>query len=360
MQNAKLVGTRPGQVALSAAAALLLVAAALLIFLQPSLEAQGNDKATSNLAVSSPNPGELAITWDAPTDAPDDYRVTWKKSDGKWHSYKRANTVDGGNAYPHRHVPHGDRPEGGNRIPGAGARPLLHDDNGNLEQSGPWSDAVEITISATPSQDGEGDSNEGQSSSPPAKPDGLITAASHDSVLLSWDNPDDDTITGYQVLRGEDADNRWTVLTDGTGSATNQLHRRRPLRPRRHMSMPSGAATPTGSARSPIAVSVNDPGGSAGQTHRPDHRCQPRQRPADLGQPRRRHHHRLPGTARRRRRQPSRIDRRHRQHERQLHRLAPLRRRRRTPMPSGARNDRWARPAVGPGDVDHVGGARGG
>ena len=33
MQNAKLVGTRPGQVALSAAAALLLVAAALLIFL---------------------------------------------------------------------------------------------------------------------------------------------------------------------------------------------------------------------------------------------------------------------------------------------------------------------------------------
>ena len=57
MQNAKLVGTRPGQVALRAAAALLLVAAALLIFLQPSLEAQGNDKATSNLAVTSPNSG---------------------------------------------------------------------------------------------------------------------------------------------------------------------------------------------------------------------------------------------------------------------------------------------------------------
>ena len=101
----------------------------------------------------------------------------------------------------------------------ARVRARYFDDNGKVEQSGPWSDAVEITISATPSPDGEGDSNEGPSTSPPAKPTGLNTAASHDSVLLSWTDPGDDTITGYQVLRGEDADNL-AVLTDDTGSTS--------------------------------------------------------------------------------------------------------------------------------------------
>ena len=37
---------------------------------------------------------------------------------------------------------------------------------------------------------------------PPAKPTGLSTlSVSHDSVTLSWDDPDDGSITGYQVLR---------------------------------------------------------------------------------------------------------------------------------------------------------------
>ena len=46
-------------------ALLLITAAALLVFLQSPAAAQGNDKATGNLALSSPNPGELVITWDA-------------------------------------------------------------------------------------------------------------------------------------------------------------------------------------------------------------------------------------------------------------------------------------------------------
>ena len=50
--------------------------------------------------MTSPNPGELVIAWDAPGNAPDDYRVTWKKSTGRWTSYKNANTVEGGNAFP--------------------------------------------------------------------------------------------------------------------------------------------------------------------------------------------------------------------------------------------------------------------
>ena len=80
MLKRKLHSSGPGQTALTMAAAVLLVAAALLIFLQSQAEAQGNDKATSNLALSSPNPGELVITWDAPSNAPDDYRLIWKPS----------------------------------------------------------------------------------------------------------------------------------------------------------------------------------------------------------------------------------------------------------------------------------------
>ena len=57
MHNVKLVGNRPGQVALRAAAAVLLIAAVLLLVLRLPAEAQGNDKATSNLAVTSPNSG---------------------------------------------------------------------------------------------------------------------------------------------------------------------------------------------------------------------------------------------------------------------------------------------------------------
>ena len=43
---------------------------------------------------------------------------------------------------------------------------------------------------------------------PPAAPTGLLSAASHTSVLLLWDAPGDDSITGYRILR--------RVRTDGT------------------------------------------------------------------------------------------------------------------------------------------------
>ena len=45
-------------------------------------------------------------------------------------------------------------------------------------------------------------------------------------VLLSWFNiEEDDSITGYQILRGPDAENL-VVIEDDTGSSSNQLHRR--------------------------------------------------------------------------------------------------------------------------------------
>ena len=196
--------SEPGsvQTALRVAAAVLLVAVALLLVLRLPAEAQTNDGDVGGVTLTSPNPGELAIAWDAPGNAPDDYRVTWKKSTANWTSYKKENSVAGGNAFPTgtSHTVTGLEEGAAYK---ARVRTRYFNDNGDLEKSGPWSAVEEIAVAQTP---------------PPAKPTGLITAASHDNVLLFWTDPSDDSITGYQVLRGPDADNL-AVLADDTESA---------------------------------------------------------------------------------------------------------------------------------------------
>ena len=57
---------------------------------------------------------------------------------------------------------------------------------------------------------------------PPAKPTGLSATPSHDRVVLTWDDPNDDTITGYVILRRNrdtDAQGQFTELEPDTGSA---------------------------------------------------------------------------------------------------------------------------------------------
>ena len=55
---------------------------------------------------------------------------------------------------------------------------------------------------------------------PPDAPSGLSATAAPTSVTLSWDQPDDDTITSYQILRRNQADEpTLSVLVDDTGSA---------------------------------------------------------------------------------------------------------------------------------------------
>ena len=59
-------------------------------------------------------------------------------------------------------------------------------------------------------------------SEPPAKPRRLSATASHDSVTLSWDDPGDDSITGYVILRRNrdtTAEGEFTELVADTGSA---------------------------------------------------------------------------------------------------------------------------------------------
>ena len=61
-----------------------------------------------------------------------------------------------------------------------------------------------------------------QSGGEPAKPTGLTGTVAHDSVTLTWDDPGDETITGYQVLRRDpvtDKPGGFAVHVDDTGSA---------------------------------------------------------------------------------------------------------------------------------------------
>ena len=57
---------------------------------------------------------------------------------------------------------------------------------------------------------------------PPAKPTGLSAAVSHDAVTLTWDDPQDDSVTGYVILRRDRAIHlvgTFVTIAGDTGSA---------------------------------------------------------------------------------------------------------------------------------------------
>ena len=64
-----------------------------------------------------------------------------------------------------------------------------------------------------------------QDGSVPARPTGLSTVATHESVTLTWNAPDDDSITHYKVLRRDPAVHAayWFVtIEDDTGTAATR------------------------------------------------------------------------------------------------------------------------------------------
>ena len=61
-----------------------------------------------------------------------------------------------------------------------------------------------------------------QAAEPPDKPTGLEATVSHGQVVLTWDDPGDDSITGYVILRRvrvNDQGGDFSVLVADTGSA---------------------------------------------------------------------------------------------------------------------------------------------
>ena len=81
------------------------------------------------------------------------------------------------------------------------------DDAGNEENL--TSAATDAVAAAEPSE-------------PPAKPTGLTATASHGQVVLTWDDPGDDSITGYVILRRireNDQGGEFSELVADTGTA---------------------------------------------------------------------------------------------------------------------------------------------
>ena len=74
----------------------------------------------------------------------------------------------------------------------------------NQDGDGQQSDTARATTPAAPSL--------------PSAPTGLIATPSHDRVSLSWDDPQNGSITGYQIWRGADATSLASIQAD-TGSA---------------------------------------------------------------------------------------------------------------------------------------------
>ena len=114
------------------------------------------------------------------------------------------------------------------RTEGQGELSTLVSDTGNADTT--YTDATVASVGAGYAyrvkaiRDGErsGASNEARVLLKPAKPTGLTATAAHDAVTLTWDNPGNDSITGYMILRripGVDPEGHFDELVADTGSA---------------------------------------------------------------------------------------------------------------------------------------------
>ncbi len=170
-------------------------------------QAQAERGAIPSLNLASSEPGQLVITWETPDPAPTDYRLRWAPATGDFLSYKDVNEVERGNLYPLGDV---TTLTVDNLTPGDSYKVQMRSryynaDRSVHESSGPWTNTATQRVK----------------NNPPAAPTGLIAARIGHSVLtLTWDDPQDDTITGYRVLRGTEADNLAVINSDTASNAT--------------------------------------------------------------------------------------------------------------------------------------------
>ena len=220
-------------------AVMLLVTAAVTsgLYIATTVQAESHG-AITGLTLTSDAPGTLTVSWEATSPTPTDYRVDWAKSDEDYQSWK----VDEGHKYP---------------APTATAvtiTDLEHDTEYKIRMraryyrgehegkswGGPWATET-ITVAGEPAEtptpepteeepakeepvkrppkDDPARDDPAPEDTTPAAPSLINTAVTEGQVLLSWSNPSDDSITGYQILRGPDASNL-VVIEDDTGSSS--------------------------------------------------------------------------------------------------------------------------------------------
>ena len=234
-------------------AVMLLAAVAISTFYFSSAQAQTDNGTITGLTLSSDTPGTLAVSWESASPTPTDYRVDWAKSDEDYQSWK----VDDGHKYPAptaKTVTIADLEHDTEYKIRMRARYYRGEHEGK-SWGGPWATAT-ITVAGEPAetptpepveeepaetptpepaQDEQGKKESGQrpprsdpprddpapEDTTPAAPSLINTAVTEGQVLLSWSNPADDSITGYQILRGPDADSLVVIEDDTESSSTS-------------------------------------------------------------------------------------------------------------------------------------------
>ena len=184
-------------------AALLLVAGMVLSGsgLAAPADAQAEAGAIPSLTLESNEPGQLVITWATPDPVPTDYRIRWANASMGFPSYNAPNEPERGNVHP---AGDANTLTLDNLTPGENYKVQIraryyNADRTVHERSGPWTATATQRVKAHP----------------PAAPTGLTASqVAHDSLTLTWNDPQEAGITGYRVLRGSDAGSLSTIEAD--------------------------------------------------------------------------------------------------------------------------------------------------
>ena len=155
----------------------VLMLLASMVFMGSALtgtaQAQDEHGAIPSMALASGEPGQLVITWEAPSPAPTDYRIRWANTDLGWPSWSGTNETERANEYPLGGV---------TSLTLSGLTPgddykvqirsrYYNADRSVHESSGPWTNTATQRVK----------------DHPPAAPTGLAASrVAHDSLTLSW------------------------------------------------------------------------------------------------------------------------------------------------------------------------------
>ena len=165
-----------------------------------------NHDVIQGLSLASSEPGQMVVTWEIPETTPTNYRISWAQSSLSFPSYKDTNVPEKGTLYP---LGSETTLTLNNLTPGVDYKIKMraryyNEDRSEHLSSGPWTDPVTQRVK----------------DHPPAAPTGLTAdLVEHNSLTLSWNDPQDTNITGYRILRGTDPNSLLTI-EDNNGSTS--------------------------------------------------------------------------------------------------------------------------------------------